>query len=456
MTRISRSRPARYKKSGTVGTLREINVTPVKSLGQNFLHDRNLARWIVDQLAAGAGDYVVEIGPGLGALTQYLVETGAQVLALEKDHRLANYLRSRFSADAFEVRHVDALEFNVSSLFTKPIAKLIGNLPYYISSQVLLKFLECPTPISLAVLMLQKEMAARLSAAPGSKDYGALSVLVQRHYKVRLLRTVSRGVFIPRPEVDSAVIRITPLAAAALPDYDDDLLVALVRQGFSQRRKQLGQLLGDYVADWPRAAGTLGLEPTARAEKLSVEQWVALTNYVRPIELPSPAGQEEEMFPVVDQSDRFLYAAPRSKVHGDNLCHRAVHILIFNDAGEVYLQKRSVRKERHPGLWDSSAAGHVGAGEEYDAAARRELQEELGIEVPLEKIGQLPASERTGQEFVWLYRGVYDGRMSLNRAEVETGRYIQPVVVTGWIAARPGDFAPGFPECWNTYLQRSR
>jgi len=166
--------------------------------------------------------------------------------------------------------------------------------------------------------------------------------------------------------------------------------------------------------------------------------------------------QQEEMFPVVDEFDQVLHAAPRSKVHGDNLRHRSVHILIFNDAGHVYLQKRSRRKERHPGLWDSSAAGHVAAGEDYGSAASRELMEELGIDVPLEKIGQLPASDRTGHEFVWIYCGRYNGKMSLNRDEIQTGGYFQPVIITGWIAARPGDFAPGFSECWKTYLQRSR
>jgi len=425
-------------------------------LGQNFLHDRNLGRWIVDQLEPRKDDYVVEIGPGLGALTDHLLQSGAQVLALEKDGRLAEFLLTRFGSERLEVRHGDALDFDVPILFAQPAVKLIGNLPYYIASQLLFKFLEYPSPISLSVLMLQREMANRLAATPGTKDYGALTVILQRHYHIKLLRKVPTAVFTPRPEVESAIVRITPRQAEELPAYDDALLVSLVRQGFSQRRKQLGKLLNDKVSDWPAAAEKLGLERTARAEILSLEQWIALANYIRPVALPGPTDDPNESFPVVDDSDRIIYAAPRGKVHGDNLRHRAVHILLFNEKGEVFLQKRSRWKDRNPGVWDSSAAGHVLAGEETDQTARRELAEELGIEAPLERIEKLPASEATGQEFIWLYRARYDGELILNQHEIETGRYFQPAIVSGWIAARPGDFAPGFAECWKVYRNSCR
>ena len=440
--------------------LREIGVSPVKSLGQNFLHDRNLSRWIVDQIEATKNENVVEIGPGLGALTGPLLATGARVLALEKDKRLVDFLRGHFHTDRLEVRHIDALDFDVHSLFTLPSVKLIGNLPYYVSSQLVLRFLAYPSPMSLCVLMLQKEMAERICARPGTKSYGALTVLLQRHYHIKLLRPVTTAVFIPRPEVDSAVVRISPKNMMELPDYDDELLVELVRQAFSQRRKQLGKLIGNYVKDWPAAAAKLELDPKARAETLSLNQWISLTNYIHPIRPaktpPEAISEAQEPFPVVDNSDRFLHSAPRAKVHGDNLRHRAVHILVFDKKRGVYLQKRSRWKDRHPGLWDSSAAGHVMAGEEYDRAAERELREELGIAAELERIVKLPASERTGQEFIWLYCARYDGELFPNRSEIELGRYFQPAIVTGWIASRPGDFAPGFIECWKAYLDRSR
>jgi len=456
LTRISRSRTAPAKPSETATVLREINVSPVRSLGQNFLHDRNLSQWIVDQIEPAAGDYVVEIGPGIGALTVPLLRSGASVLALEKDGRLAAFLKKQYPVEALEVRHGDALDFDVRTLFTRASVKLIGNLPYYISSQLLLKFLEYPSPISLGLLMLQKEMANRLAAAPDSKDYGALSVLLQRHYQIKLVKRVPATVFIPRPEVDSAVIRVTPRRTGELPFFDDDVFVSLVRQGFSQRRKQLGKLLADQIADWPAAAGHIGVDVRARAETLSLDRWIALANYAAPIGLTDPLAPAEELFPIVDESDRVIGSAARGKVHGDNLRHRAVHILVFDAAGEIYLQKRSPLKDRHPGVWDSSAAGHVNAGEDYDEAAARELQEELGIRGSLERIAKLPASDATGQEFIWLYQTRHEGPMSPNKHEIETVKRFQPAMIAGWIANRPGDFAPGFVKCWKTYVERYR
>ena len=123
-------------------------------------------------------------------------------------------------------------------------------------------------------------------------------------------------------------------------------------------------------------------------------------------------------------------------------------------AGEVFLQKRSRGKDRHPLLWDSSTAGHVDAGEEYDEAAHRELREELGISANLERVVKLEASERTGQEFIWLYRAVHEGPFCLAPAEIDYGAFFPADLVTDWIRARPEEFAPGFIECWRHYLQQ--
>src|SRR5262245_61901179 len=156
-------------------TLKEIGVSPVKTLGQNFLHDQNLARWIVDQAQISPEDYVVEVGPGLGALTRFILEKGVRVLAIEKDARLAKFLRSRFDNERLEIFNIDALKFDPRVLFAYRRVKLIGNLPYNISSPLLLKFVEYPSPISFCVLTLQKEMAMRLSASPCTHDYGSLT-----------------------------------------------------------------------------------------------------------------------------------------------------------------------------------------------------------------------------------------------------------------------------------------
>ncbi len=437
-------------------TLREIRVSPVKSLGQNFLHDQNLARWIVAQTELNRDDFVVEIGPGLGALTELLAQESGGVLALEKDARLADFLRSRLPADKVEIRHMDALDFDVRVLFTKPRVKFVANLPYYLSSQLLLKFCKWPTPISLTLLMLQREMAERLTAMPGTKDYGALTLTVQLHYRCELLRIIPASVFIPRPDVDSAIVRLWPRAPDELAMCDSGAFHDLVRLGFSQRRKQLGKLLRDHVTDWPAAATSLGLDPRVRAERLDLHQWIALTNLIRPIKPLSRLQTDSEVFPVVDESDRVIGSAVRGEVHGNNLRHRAVHILLFSAKGEVFLQKRSRWKDRHPLAWDSSAAGHVDAGEEYDQAAARELEEELGLRVPLARLVRIPASEKTGQEFIWIYTGRSDGPISFDPAEIEAGEFFPPEIVTAWIDARPSDFAPGFVECWRAWLSRSR
>ena len=443
------------KLSQIQATLREIQVSPVKTMGQNFLHDRNLARWIVDRAELGPDDYVVEVGPGLGALTEFVLASGARVLAIEKDARLATFLKERFNSERLEILHADALDFDVRTFFAEPRVKFIGNLPYNISSQILLQFTRYPSPIVLWLCMLQKEMARRLSAEPRSSDYGALTLLVQLHYRVEFLRTVPASVFLPQPEVDSAFVKITPCAADEFPDYDAELFARLVRQGFSQRRKQLQKLLRDDVPDWTAASQAGGFDAKARAEELSLPQWIALANFARSAEAADARGGGPEIFAVVDEADHVVGQALREKVHGNNLLHRAVHILLFNRQNELFLQKRSRLKDRHPCLWDSSVAGHVDAGEDYDQAAARELQEELGITALLRRVVKLPASERTGQEFIWLYEGKHDGPFQLARSEIELGDFFPMELVTAWLKARPADFAPGFAECWKAFLARA-
>ncbi len=443
------------KLSEIPAVLREIGVSPVKTLGQNFLHDNNLARWIVDQADLNANDYVVEIGPGLGALTEFALEKGARVLAIEKDNRLMQFLRERFADENFEIVHGDALQFDTRPLCAQPRVKLIGNLPYYISSQLLIKFLDYPSPISLSLFMLQKELAKRLGAAPRTRDYGALTLQIQLRYRVEYLRTVSANVFIPKPDVDSAIVRITPRAHGELPGCDSGVFHRLVRRGFSQRRKQLGKLTREEVHNWETIAAELGLDARARAEEVSLEQWIAITNRVAPLEPAKTKDPPEERFQLVDQRDLPLGGAPRSQVHANNLLHRAVHVLIFNSKGEVFLQLRSRSKDRYPLRWDSSAAGHVTEGETYDQTALRELEEELGIQTALKQVAKLPASDRTDSEFIGLYFGSYDGEIRPNAAEIEAGRFLQPALVDEWVKARPDDFASGFLECWKIWREKN-
>jgi 16S rRNA (adenine1518-N6/adenine1519-N6)-dimethyltransferase len=442
------------KLSEIRATLKEIGVRPAKALGQNFLHDQNLARWIVDQAQITSRDYVVEIGPGLGALTRFLLEKGAHVLAIEKDARLANFLRSRFEDERLEIVNTDALKFDPRILFAHRCVKLIGNLPYNISSPLLAKFLEQPSPISLCLLMLQKEMAMRLSASPCTHDYGALTLRVQLHHRVKYLRGIPATVFLPRPDVASAVVRLEPRDPIELPEHDDELLLKLIRIGFSQRRKQLRKLLREHAPDWNALASDLKIDPNVRAEELSLSQWIGLANFISPPPCQEIDSTSKEQFPVVDENDEVQGCASRSEVNGSNLRHRAVHILIFNQFGDVYLQQRSRWKDRHPLKWDSSAAGHVTAGENYNETARRELKEELGIDVPLERIFALTASSRTDHEFIWGYRGVVSGGLVPSKCEIEKGAFFAPAVIDGWASARPDDFAPAFLECWEAYRRK--
>src|SRR5436305_4874200 len=214
--------------------LHDAGVRPAKKLGQNFLHDQNLARWIVEQAQISRDDFVLEIGPGLGALTSEILKRGARLLALEKDARLANFLRKKFRDPRFELHHGDALDFDRRMLFAEHNVKLIGNLPYYIASQLLCRFVDFQNCISLALFMLQDEMARRLSAKPGSADYGALTLRLQLHHHVEYLRKIPRTVFIPRPEVASAILRFSPRAENRPGIFDPQMFHRNVKRRSSQ------------------------------------------------------------------------------------------------------------------------------------------------------------------------------------------------------------------------------
>ena len=162
----------------------------------------------------------------------------------------------------------------------------------------------------------------------------------------------------------------------------------------------------------------------------------------------------EEIFDVVNDSDEVIGRQPRSEVHRLGLKHRATHVLVFNSRGEVFLQKRSMQKDRQPGVWDSSASGHVDSGEEYDACATRELREEIGLVLtqPLERMFKVAGCEETDQEFVWVYRCQSDGPFDLNAEEIERGDWFAPAEVTRWMAERPEAFAGALLLIWKRII----
>jgi 16S rRNA (adenine1518-N6/adenine1519-N6)-dimethyltransferase len=416
---------------------------PLRSLGQNFLHDMNLARWIIARLGVESGDHIVEIGPGLGALTELLVREDALLTLIEKDEHMVNWLRERFPSNRVELFHVDALDFDLRFLYGAGPVKIIGNLPYYASTPLIAKYTSALSPASILVLTLQWEVAERLVAAPRTKEFGAMTVCTSRRWNVRLARKLSPSVFHPKPQVSSAVVVFERRATRDIVPCDEELFEMLVRRGFAERRKQLHNLLPESKEDWPKLCGTLGVEETVRAEELSLAQWERLCQLLA----PAKAQHGGEMFCVVDAQDRVTGAESRDYVHVNNLRHRAVHVLIFNQRGEIFLQRRSIWKDRNPGRWDSSTSGHVDAGESYEEAAQRELREEIGIECPLEKIGKLPCSAATGWEFIEVFRGRHEGPFRLASMEIETGAFFPIHQIRAWLRRSPEDFSPVFAMC---------
>ena len=162
----------------------------------------------------------------------------------------------------------------------------------------------------------------------------------------------------------------------------------------------------------------------------------------------------EEIFDVVNARDEVTGRAPRREVHARGLLHRAVHVLVFNARGEVFLQKRSLKKDRQPGVWDSSASGHVDSGETYDQTAVRELREEIGLHAapPLQRLVKIDACAETDAEFVWIYRCAAEGPFTLHPDEIETGGWFAPEFVTRWINEKPHEFASAFVLLWSQFL----
>jgi 16S rRNA (adenine1518-N6/adenine1519-N6)-dimethyltransferase len=303
--------------------------------------------------------------------------------------------------------------------------------------------------------MLQKEVCGRLAAHVGEDGYGALSVLVQRDWDVEFLRVVPPEVFKPKPKVDSAIVRFTPRDPSTLPVCDRRQFEKLVRMGFSQRRKQLKNLLPEAPGGWQALVDLLAVPLTIRAEELSVLQWVNLTRHYEQ-RLEADAGQKTtEMFDVVNERNEVTGQLTRGEVHAKGLLHRAVHVFVINARGDIFLQKRSHLKDVAPLKWDSSAAGHLDVGESYAACAIRETFEEVGIQVPTtERVAELPAGAHTDFEFVELHVAHHNGPMKIRPEEINCGEWFPPAEISAWVAARPQDFAKGFVSCWQTYQSR--
>lgn len=262
-----------------------------KKFGQNFLIDSNILESIVSAADITKDDFVLEIGPGIGTMTQYLCEAAYQVVAVEIDKMLIPILKDTLSEyDNVEVINQDVLKLDIKALAQeknngKPI-KVVANLPYYITTPIIMGLFESKVPIESITIMVQKEVADRMQTGPGSKDYGALSLAVQYYADAKVQLNVSASCFMPRPNVDSAVIKLTAHEKPVV-DVDETLMFKVIRASFNQRRKTLVNGLKnsselDYTKEEiVQAIKAIGKEENIRGEKLTLEEFAALSNSLK-------------------------------------------------------------------------------------------------------------------------------------------------------------------------------
>ena len=264
---------------------------PKKHLGQNFLTDTKILTRIVDAAGVDATTDVIEIGPGIGALTEFLAASARRVVALEIDPQLIPVLAETLAApDSVTVVNADVLKVDLPALMAAQFgagqpAKVVANLPYYITTPILLHLLNSPAPLTQLTVMMQKEVADRLAAGPGSKDYGSLSIAVQQRMQVTTAFTVSRKSFVPAPNVDSAIVNLTRRSAPLVAVRDQAGFDRLVRGAFAARRKTLwNNLINLYGKDaetkakLTAALAAAAITPSTRGEALSIAEFGRLSD----------------------------------------------------------------------------------------------------------------------------------------------------------------------------------
>lgn len=260
-----------------------------KKFGQNFLVDTHVLGKIVEAAEVGENDFVLEIGPGIGTMTQYLCERARQVLAVEIDKNLIPVLKETLSPYSnVEIIQGDILRQDIAEMAKKynggkPI-KVVANLPYYITTPIIMSLFESRVPLENVTVMVQKEVADRMKAKPGTKDYGALSLAVQYYAEPYLAANVPPNCFIPRPRVGSAVIRLTARTEPPVPVQDERLMFRLIRASFNQRRKTLQNAIANSSElpyskeETGRVIQETGLSPSVRGEKLGLAEFAALAD----------------------------------------------------------------------------------------------------------------------------------------------------------------------------------
>ena len=250
-----------------------VNHIPRKRFGQNFLVDDGIIQAIVNAIHPQAGETVVEIGPGLGALTRPLLARIPHLHAIELDRDIIARLQKAWPAERLTLHAGDALKFDFASLGRD--LRVVGNLPYNISTPLLFHLMEFAAHIRDMTFMLQKEVVERMVAEPSTNDYGRLSIMLQRRFHLEWLLDVPPSAFNPPPKVDSAVVRLIPKTPDEIVELDEALFARVVTAAFSQRRKTLRNTLGSLVK--PEDFAALGIDPGKRAENLAVADYEAIT-----------------------------------------------------------------------------------------------------------------------------------------------------------------------------------
>ena len=273
----------------TIEILQKYNFRFQKKFGQNFLIDTHVLEKIIESAGITKDDFVLEIGPGIGTMTQYLCENARQVMAVEIDDNLIPILQDTLSAyDNVTVVNQDILKLDIAKTAQeyndgKPI-KVVANLPYYITTPIIMGLFESHVPLESITVMVQKEVADRMQSDPGSKDYGALSLAVQYYAKAEIVANVPPNCFMPRPNVGSAVIRLTCHKQNPIQVQDEKFMFRVIRASFNQRRKTLQNGLGNDASlpvtkeQAKEALEQMGLAPKIRGERLSLEEFARLSD----------------------------------------------------------------------------------------------------------------------------------------------------------------------------------
>ena len=275
----------------TIAVLQRYGFNFQKKYGQNFLIDTHVLDKIIGAAQIGPDDFVLEIGPGIGTMTQYLAEAAREVVAVEIDTKLIPILQDTLKEyDNVTVLNEDILKVDIRKIAEeknggKPI-KVVANLPYYITTPIIMGLFESEVPLDSITVMVQKEVADRMQVGPGTKDYGALSLAVQYYASPYIVANVPPNCFMPRPKVGSAVIRLTTYDKPPVEVDDEKLMFRIIRASFNQRRKTLANGLKNAAdLDIPKeliaeSIESLGHGPSVRGEALTLEEFAALSNYI--------------------------------------------------------------------------------------------------------------------------------------------------------------------------------